>query len=367
MANQSIQSNCLVLHADKAADIDSRVRYKNPWLFIEQRTLNALLPGYVRLKIIYAGICGTDVHLVHTDESHFLSSSAPVFIPKQGRVIGHEAVAEVVAVGSMHSQFKPGDIVGLESIIACQLCEPCRRGNFNQCVHAKLVGLQTDGVFSSIIDLPESIAYKVNAICKNDDDLKAMACLEPASVAWMACNKAALGHGERVIIFGGGPIGYFCAMLARLIFGAAWVGLVEPLAFRREHATAWCDEVFDVTDARIEQTKCDVVIEASGFLNNIQRVVPMIKPNGRVILLARSGQALNINMVDHLITNAISIMGVRGHLGGVFGRIIDLYAAGKLPLYEAVTGMLDSMDALKECLTQADNIVNHHCKVLVNF
>jgi (R,R)-butanediol dehydrogenase/meso-butanediol dehydrogenase/diacetyl reductase len=341
------------------------MRYKNPRLSVEKRTLGLLLPGYLRLEMIYAGICGTDLHLIKSDTAGLVSTSSPLRIPAEGRVMGHEGVGRVLSAGSEYDRFKPGDVVALESIMTCQSCEPCRRGQFNQCLDARLIGLERDGLFSTIADVPATVAHNVTAIAKDDRSLRTLACLEPAGVAWLACERSSLSGGDRVMIFGGGPIGFYCAMLARLIFGASWIGLVDPVAFRREHASRWCDHIYDDYDERIESAKVDVVIEASGFLDNLQRIITGVKPNGRIVILGRSGQPLKLDDVDHIITNSITITGVRGHLGGAFGRMIALYQAGRLPLSDAITNVIESLDILKENLTHHEHLISQNCKVLV--
>ena len=83
--------------------------------------------------MIYVGVCGTDVHLVECDPcTHYVRSSAPASIPPSGRVIGHEGVGRVCAVGDAIEHVGPGDIVSFASIIACMNCDICRRGDFNQ-------------------------------------------------------------------------------------------------------------------------------------------------------------------------------------------------------------------------------------------
>jgi threonine dehydrogenase-like Zn-dependent dehydrogenase len=371
LSDISKDRKCLVVRADEIPTSPhpqrsrENVRYKNPKIYVENRSLNPLQPGHLRLEMIYAGICGTDIHLVQTDSAGFVATSAPLQIPSEGRIMGHEGVGRVLSVGVGTSQFKLGDIVGLESIITCQVCEQCRRGQFNQCSQAKLIGMEVDGLFGSVIDVPATVAHNVNGISKDDCGLKAAACLEPACVAWLACHKASITAGDRVMIFGGGPIGFYCAMLARLIFGASWIGLVDPVTFRREHAGSWCDEIYDTSDERIEMAKVDVIIEASGFLNNLQRVIAGVKANGRIVLLARSGQPFKLDAIDHIITNNINIIGVRGHLGGAFGRVISLYQAGKLPLSQATTSVIESLETLEKHLSHPDHLINHNCKVLV--
>ena len=367
--NVGESSRSIVVRAEKILianqdGTEKRYQYKNPSVFIEQRNLDPLKTKDIRVEILYAGICGTDTHLLQTDNLGFSLSSAPVDIPLNGRVIGHEGTGKVVKVGAEVTSLKVGDIVGLQSIMTCFNCEPCRRGQFNQCANAKLIGMQIDGLFSEFADFPESAAYNLNKLHKNEDGLKAAACLEPAGVSWLACDQTSISSGDKILIFGGGPIGYFCAMFSKLLFGCSWVGLVEPLEFRRNHAKKWCDEVFDSVDGNLKSRNFDVVIEASGCLKNIAAVMTRINPLGRIALLARSGDHLHFDNIDHIITNAIKIIGVRGHLGGAIGRIIDLYIAGKIPLHEAVTEVVSSIDELYLKLSNAKDICVHNCKIL---
>jgi D-xylulose reductase len=171
-----------------------------------------------------------------------------------------------------------------------------------------------------------------------------------------------------VVIFGAGPIGLFTAMLSKSIFGASTVHIVEPVAFRRKFAEKWGDHVYSV-DEFFENppNRIDVVVEASGYLENINRVFRQINANGRVVLLARSGKPLVLEGVDHMITNAISVMGSRGHLCGAFSDILRLHHEGRIALDDMVTAVLKSPKALSDILNRSDKIINENCKVLVKF
>ena len=61
-------AECLVVRADEVPLLSpigrgQYIRYKNPRLSLEQRALGLVQPGYLRLEMIYAGICGTDLDL----------------------------------------------------------------------------------------------------------------------------------------------------------------------------------------------------------------------------------------------------------------------------------------------------------------
>ena len=141
--------------------------------------------------------------------------------------------------------------------------------------------------------------------------------------------------------------------------------MIEPVQYRRQHASIWADAVYSPEAFRqLTVNDIDVIFEASGNLKNVQHNVTKVNAAGRVVLLARSGENLRIDNVDHIITNAISISGVRGHLGGVFSRLIELCLTRNLPLHEVVTGTIDSFEQLADHLSDGDELIKQHCKVL---
>jgi len=339
-------------------------RYRLPDLRIETRELGPLAADHVRVEMLYAGVCGTDLHLLQTDAAGYLKTSAPAVLPPEGRVIGHEGIGRVVGVGEWAPGIRIGDIVAFASILACQRCEVCRRGALNQCPKARLLGMEVDGLFGTVVDVPASLANAITDVVRHDDDLRALACLEPAGVALLACRNGRVQRGESVLVLGGGPIGAFCAIICREVLGAGRVELVEPISGRRRLAADWCDAVYDVDEYFGQaQRPVDVVLECSGDLANVARIFAEIQPNGRVVLLGRSGEPLAIDDVDHLITAAISIIGSRGHLG-VLTEVVRLYQSGQLPLGAVVTGELESLEALHARLAAPDDIPLQHCKLL---
>jgi len=171
-----------------------------------------------------------------------------------------------------------------------------------------------------------------------------------------------------VVVFGAGPIGVFSAMLSKVVFGASSVHVVEPVEFRRTFARKWSDCAYDV-DEFFENPpqSVDVVIEASGQMDNVSRIFRRLNANGRVALLARSGAPLKLNAVDHMITNAVSVVGSRGHLCGAFAKILSLYESGRMPLDEIVTNVVNGPEELRDLLKSPERILNNNCKVLVRF
>lgn len=250
----TIQSKGLIVQAEKkplggVLSPGPHQLYQQPRLSIQSRRLDPLHRDEIRVKMLYAGICGSDVHLLETNPATgYIRSSAPTEIPPEGRLIGHEGVGQVLEVGTNIRHLAPGSYVTFESIIVCHYCDMCRKGHFNQCRHATLLGLQKDGLFATVADVPAMLAHDVTHLIEQEQDMMAAACVEPAGVAYLACENTQIAGGEVVVVFGAGPIGVYCAMLAKTVFGAAEVHLVEPGAFRREFARQWADKVYAVDE-----------------------------------------------------------------------------------------------------------------------
>ena len=350
----------------------SHQRYRHPRVVLGTRTFeDSPTPHALRIEMLYAGICGTDLHLVQSHPvTGYTCCSSPAMIPTSGRVLGHEGIGRVVAIGSSVDSLRwpLGTIVALEAIHICGKCDRCQSGNPNQCREARLLGLETDGLFSTFADVPANSAYDVTELIACDADLQALACLEPAAVAWVACQNARLRTGDRVTIFGGGPIGLLCAKLAREVFGAASVHLVEPLPFRREFGTRWVNQTSSPEQFAYQgDEEFDVLFEASGHIDQLDTAIPRLDAGGRIVLLGRNGTPLSIAGADHLITNALSITGSRGHLGGAFPALIELYRKGRFNPGDLVTRVVDGLDELAQILQAPARLAAQDCKVLVKF
>lgn len=364
--------DALVVRAARApiAGVDSpgpHQLYRRPQLTVEARTLGSVPAGHLRVEMRLVGICGTDLGVVQCDPTTgYILGSAPLDIGLEGRILGHEGVGRVREVGSGVAGIRRGDWVAFDSLQVCHRCEACRKGRFNQCASAVLIGLQRDGLFAEVVDLPAQLVHEVNDVAGSEPGQRAAACLEPAACSLVALSLARVRPAEDVLIFGAGPIGLFAAMLSRLAFGARSVHVVEPLPFRREFARRWADHVSDVEEFFAEPVRraADVLIEASGDLENVDRALLRVGSNGRIVLMGRSGRPLILQRIDHVLTNNLSIIGSRGHLGGAVGDLLRLYREARLPLHEAVTGVVYGIDGLKCALEEPAVLPEKHCKVL---
>lgn len=375
----NLTSEALVLHAS-APKVDfgqgesrgERVRrYRAPTLRRETRAMpDQPKPGWVRLQPAFVGICGSDLHLLETIPPHDeIRFSAPISIQANGRIIGHEGVAKVVAISPGSDGFKVGDWVVPASIYHCGRCASCEKGFKNQCDSATLLGAQIDGLFAEQLDLDSKLLLNVTDHIKRVQDLVAMTSLEPSSTALQACELAGLGVTSRVLIFGAGPIGAYSAMIAKEIFQCSHVSIVEPAQKRRALVSSWVNDLHATLAELMSNDSAmqsfDAVIEASGHLDNINQIFPRIQANGRVIVLARSGEPLVLSHVDHMITKGITIQGCRGQLGGYMDRVATWYSQGRLPLGALVDQAGKGLDDLSRLLHNPRQLRESYCKAVV--
>ena len=80
-------------------------------------------PTDVLVRITTTNICGSDLHMYEGRTSM-----------ETGRILGHENMGEVIAVGKAVDRVKVGDMVCLPFNIGCGFCESCERGLTGFCL-----------------------------------------------------------------------------------------------------------------------------------------------------------------------------------------------------------------------------------------
>lgn len=155
--------------------------------------------GEVRLRVLAAGICGSDLHNFRTGQ----------WISRLPVTPGHEFAAEVMEVGTGVSGFAPGDRVVADSRAPCGNCVQCRAGRANLCPSLGYVGEVCDGGFAEQVVMPASSLLPVDGTLA--PEVAALA--EPLAVALHALKRLDPRPREPILIAGGGPIGGLVALL----------------------------------------------------------------------------------------------------------------------------------------------------------
>lgn len=197
------------------------------------------------VRITTSAICGTDLHLVR--------GTMPGM--KDGTIIGHEAVGEVVETGTGVRNFSPGDRVVIPSTISCGYCSYCRAGYQSQCDNAnpggKLAGTaffggpEAAGAFDGLQAEYARIPYANSSLVPvppGVTDAQAIMVSDIFPTAWFGARLAEIRTGDTVAVFGAGPVGQL-AILSAYLQGAGRVIAVDRSADRLALAQAQHAEI----------------------------------------------------------------------------------------------------------------------------
>ncbi len=157
--------------------------------------------GQVRIRVVYAGICGSDIHNFKTGQ----------WITRRPSTAGHEFAGIVQAVGQGVTRVSIGDRVVADSRDYCGACPNCRTGRHHLCKHLGFVGESIDGGFADFVDLPERLVF----VSDPETRLDVLALAEPLAVALHALAMIEAQQGPLLVI-GCGPIGALAAVASRL-------------------------------------------------------------------------------------------------------------------------------------------------------
>ena len=188
----------------------------------------------VILKMRYAGVCGSDRGLWYRTAFKDMVQSSLQREKKSMRITGHEFLGEVVEVGSMverlyydpdeknPAKIEKGSLVSGDSHVTCGRCYQCRIGEGHVCLNEAILGISIDGIFAEYVKIP---ARNLWAIDKRRIRPEIGSIFDPLGNAVHATTCVDY-RGQRVAVFGCGPVGLFSILLARN-FGAAKIIAID--------------------------------------------------------------------------------------------------------------------------------------------
>jgi threonine 3-dehydrogenase len=263
--------------------------------------------GEVKIRVLRAGICGTDLHIQSWDAWAAGAVNAPL-------IAGHEFCGEVVEVGADVRDVRAGDVVSGEGHVVCGTCRNCRAGRRHLCIRTSSVGVNRDGAFAEYVVLPESNVW----VHRDGIDPDLGAIFDPYGNAVHTALSFPL-VGEDVLITGAGPIGLMAAAISRHV-GARFVVITDVSPYRLELARAMgVDLALDVSAESIADAQSrlgmvegfDVALEMSGHPSALPDVLANLNHGGRIALLGLPAAPIEIDWAK-VVTHMITIKGIYG-------------------------------------------------------
>jgi len=159
----------------------------------------------------------------------------------------------------------------------------CSRGLYNLCPDTKAIGYFYPGGFAEYVIVPPD-AVKQNAIIKLPDNTPMIegSLIEPLSCVINGQNYLKIEEGDTVLIYGGGPIGFMHAVMAKFS-GASKVIISDPAYERLEVFGKQFEgliEVFRLTNGY----GADVVITACAARQAQMEGLEVLGSRGRISL-----------------------------------------------------------------------------------
>jgi len=145
------------------------------------------------VEVLGCGLCGSDI-------VKFIHSSV-----KNGTVLGHEIVAEIVDINS-DTTLKKGDRIVCSHHIPCFECEYCKGESYSMCAHFKKTNIVPGG-FSEYVYISEEHLQNVAHKVPKDITDEEISFYEPLGCCIRAIERAQLKPNSNVLVIGLGSIG----------------------------------------------------------------------------------------------------------------------------------------------------------------
>ena len=352
-------------------------------------------PGWVKLRTILGGICGTDLAMI-TQRTHPATIIRP--FTSFPIILGHENVAVIDEVGADVTGWSPGTRVVVEPALSCQPrgieppCAPCAAGHFALCEKFLGEGEMPAGTMLGLNNFtggswaPRFVAHQsqLHAVPEEISDEEAVV-IDPLACSLHAVLRHPPAATDHVVVQGAGIVGLGVVgalralghdneitCLARHKYQADWVrrlgadrviliprGLSRAEQFERMAAALGATRVSSMFGNQTLVGGAEVVFDCVGSGRSLSDAMKFCKSRGTVVAAGTS----QITLVDTtpLWFGELTIVGAYGRQLEVRGRdrihtyelIFDLVRSKKLALKGLLTHTFDAADYQRAFATLA--------------
>jgi Zn-dependent alcohol dehydrogenase len=323
-------------------------------LLVEELTQDEPKAGEVLIRTGAAGICASDIHVIH--------GTAQLPLPC---VLGHEGAGTIQAVGPGVTHLKPGDRCVLSFVSNCGHCRQCHSGSPQLCeINAVTGARQYDGttrlrdangdeifqmsklgVFSEFQVAPAQACFPM----PNDVPMEVAALIGCSVTTGVGSviNAPRVRPGMTVAVFGVGGVGLNAVQGARLM-SASRVIAVDIAEHKLQFATRFgATDIIDstVTDPveairELTDGGVDLALDTFGGIATTQQAVGSLRRNGVAVVvgLAPIGEQAGIDLVDMVRTQKMLTGAYYGLASPheTFRTMIDFYRKGDLLIDEII-------------------------------
>jgi 2-desacetyl-2-hydroxyethyl bacteriochlorophyllide A dehydrogenase len=293
-----------------------------------------LRPGAVKIKVAWAGICGSDLALF--DNAPIPHEYANPIMQETGpHVLGHEFSGYVSEVAEGVTDIKVGDLVAVQPNFADGTCPACLAGHPNLCDNFAFIGINGwGGGFSDTVVVPADHVFPL----PDGFSAETAALIEPLTVAWHAVKQAHVNEDTTALVVGAGPIG-LSLLLGLKAHGVAKVIVSELSESRKQLARDFgADLVVDPREQDLVATVreatggrgADVSFDASGVGKpTLQPALDALDAAGRAVIVAQFHGDVAVDTQPFLLREKV-LTGSFAYTAEDFAEVRDAVVDGRI-------------------------------------
>ncbi|CAI0713781.1 Sorbitol dehydrogenase [Serratia liquefaciens] len=326
-------------------------------LVIQQRPLPQPAANEVRVKIKFAGICGSDVHIYH---GHNPFARYP-------RVIGHEFFGVIDQVGCDVDPQRIGERVAVDPVVSCGHCYPCSIGRPNVCTELQVIGVHRDGGFSDYACAPARNAYRIPDSISD----RHAAMVEPFTIGANITAHLQPTADDIALIYGAGPMGLTVIQTLKGVYGVKQVivtdRISERLVMAQENGADWTfNNAEGSLQAELERRGLQptLIVDAACHPAILQEAINLASPAARIGIMGFSGEACTLTQ-QSITSKELSIFSSRLN-SGRFPQVIDWMASGKIDPQRLITHCVSASE-VEQAMLMFEQDQRTCCKVLLQF
>ena len=314
---------------------------------VEDVELKPLKADEVRVKVAWAGICGSDLHEY---------VEGPVFIPvdkvdeltggEAPLTMGHEFAGVVEEVGDNVADVKVGDHVTVNPTITHERWAD----DVDVYDGYSFIGLSCDGGFAAHVNVPAHNIYEL----PKDFPLQLAATTEPTAVAVQAIKEGDLKFGETTAVFGAGPIG--CLVVAAAKAAGARKIIVADLSQSRLEKALEMGATDVINSGEVNAVEkiheivpngVDVSFEVAGVQPTFIQSIQSTRARGTMVIVSIFARPIEFNPM--LLTNTgVKVTSTIAYSRDTFQKTVDLVAQRAINVEPIITKEIELDDIVTE-------------------
>lgn len=311
----------------------------------ERPTPTIIDPTDAIVRLTKTTICGTDLGIWKGKNPEIETAAEKRHGAFDGRILGHEGVGVVEAVGSAVKGFKPGDKVIISCVSRCGTCENCQKQLYAHCRNGGgwILGYMIDGTQAEYVRTPfaDTSLFKLPENLSEDVAVLLSDALPTAHEIGILYGN--VKPGDTVVIVGAGPVGMGCLLTAQL-YSPSRIIVVDMddnrLAMAREigatdvvnsAAQDSVQTILSLTDGR----GVDCAIEAVGLESTWDVCQQVVKEGGHIANVGVHGKPVSFSLEKLWIRNLTITTGLVN--ANTTAMLLKTCCSGKLPIEKLVT------------------------------